>query len=160
MRPYGTEEYVRPRQLKSGHIDTVTSLPANLFHSTGTPVCILALKKCSEPDDELFINAAEYFVKGKHNLNISRYISTAVDRVQIDLQSAQVEFAGIDKTMAAVKHQHSEFLKKVNLTLWPGNRLSNLRDGRGRGRGRGKKLRLLVTLATAWVCQLAVPLPA
>ena len=60
----------------------------------------------------LFINAAEYFVKGKHNLNISRYISTAVDGVQIDLQSAQVEFAGIDEIMAAVKHQHSEFLKK------------------------------------------------
>ena len=88
------------------------SLPANLFHCAGTPVCILAPKKCSEPDDVLFINAAEYLVKGKHNLNISCCISTAVNGVQIDLQSAQVEFAGIDKTMVAVKHQHSEFLKK------------------------------------------------
>ena len=40
-------------------------LPANLFYSTGIPVCILVLKKCKKPDDVLFINAAEHFVKGK-----------------------------------------------------------------------------------------------
>ena len=51
--------------LKDGHIDTVIGLPANLFYSTGIPVCILVLKKCKKPDDVLFINAAEHFVKGK-----------------------------------------------------------------------------------------------
>ena len=50
---------------KDGHIDTVIGLPANLFYSTGVPVCILVLKKCKKPDDVLFINAAEHFVKGK-----------------------------------------------------------------------------------------------
>ena len=61
----GAEERIRTKLLKDGHIDTVIGLPANLFYSTGIPVCILVLKKCKKPDDVLFINAAEGFVKGK-----------------------------------------------------------------------------------------------
>ena len=61
----GTEERIRTKLLKDGHIDTVIGLPANLFYSTGIPVCILVLKKCKKPDDVLFINASEYFEKGK-----------------------------------------------------------------------------------------------
>jgi type I restriction enzyme M protein len=119
----GAEERIRTKLLKDGHIDTVIGLPANLFYSTGIPVCILVLKKCKKPDDVLFINAAEHFVKGKRqnqlteehiakiidtyqfrkeeprysrrvemaeiekndfNLNISRYISTAVGEEEID----------------------------------------------------------------------------
>ena len=119
----GAEERIRTKLLKDGHIDTVIGLPANLFYSTGIPVCILVLKKCKKPDDVLFINAAEHFVKGKRqnqlteehitkiietyqnrteeprysrrvempeiekndfNLNISRYISTAVAEIEID----------------------------------------------------------------------------
>lgn len=61
----GVEERIRTKLLKDGHIDTVIGLPANLFYSTGIPVCILVLKKCKKPDDVLFINAAEHFVRGK-----------------------------------------------------------------------------------------------
>lgn len=61
----GAEERIRTKLLKDGHIDTVIGLPANLFYSTGIPVCILVLKKCKKPDDVLFINAAEHFSKGK-----------------------------------------------------------------------------------------------
>jgi len=61
----GAEERIRTKLLKDGHIDTVIGLPANLFYSTGIPVCILVLKKCKKPDDVLFINAAEHFAKGK-----------------------------------------------------------------------------------------------
>jgi type I restriction enzyme M protein len=61
----GQEERIRRKLLDDGHIDTVIGLPANLFYSTGIPVCILVLKKCKKPDDVLFINAAEHFVKGK-----------------------------------------------------------------------------------------------
>ena len=61
----GAEERIRTKLLKDGHIDTVIGLPANLFYSTSIPVCILVLKKCKKPDDVLFINAAEHFVKGK-----------------------------------------------------------------------------------------------
>jgi len=61
----GVEERIRRKLLDDGHIDTVIGLPANLFYSTGIPVCILVLKKCKKPDDVLFINASEHFVKGK-----------------------------------------------------------------------------------------------
>lgn len=61
----GAEERIRTKLLKDGHIDTVIGLPANLFYSTGIPVCILVLKKCKKPNDVLFINAAEHFEKGK-----------------------------------------------------------------------------------------------
>src|SRR5271163_3825980 len=61
----GAEERIRTKLLKDGHIDTVIGLPANLFYSTGIPVCILVLKKCKKPDDVLFINASDHFEKGK-----------------------------------------------------------------------------------------------
>lgn len=61
----GVEEKIRRKLLQDGHVDTVIGLPANLFYSTGIPVCILVLKKCKKPDDVLFINAAEHFVKDK-----------------------------------------------------------------------------------------------
>ena len=61
----GAEGKIRRKLLDDGHIDTVIGLPANLFYSTGIPVCILVLKKCKKPDDVLFINASEHFEKGK-----------------------------------------------------------------------------------------------
>lgn len=61
----GAEARIRTKLLKDGHIDTVIGLPANLFFSTGIPVCILVLKKCKKFDDVLFINASNYFEKGK-----------------------------------------------------------------------------------------------
>ncbi|MBL4608332.1 MAG: type I restriction-modification system subunit M [Pseudomonadales bacterium] len=61
----GAESRIRTKLLKDGHIDTVIGLPANLFFSTGIPVCILILKKCKKYDDVLFINGSEHFEKGK-----------------------------------------------------------------------------------------------
>jgi len=61
----GAEARIRTKLLKDNNIDTVIGLPANLFFSTGIPVCILVLKKCKKPDDVLFINASEHFEKGK-----------------------------------------------------------------------------------------------
>lgn len=61
----GAEERIRTKLLKDNNIDTVIGLPANLFYSTGIPVCILVLKKCKKEDDVLFINASEEFEKGK-----------------------------------------------------------------------------------------------
>lgn len=67
-----TEARIRTKLLKDGHIDTVIGLPANLFFSTGIPVCILVLKKCKKHDDVLFINAAEHFEKGKRQNQLLR----------------------------------------------------------------------------------------
>ena len=154
----GAEERIRTKLLKDGHIDTVIGLPSNLFYSTGIPVCILVLKKCKKPDDVLFINAAEHFVKGKRqnqltdehiakiiktyqfreeearyarrvemadiekndfNLNISRYISTAVGEAEIDLEETHQELVAIEKAIAAAKDTHNGFLKELGLKLLP-----------------------------------------
>lgn len=79
----GAEERIRTKLLKDGHIDTVIGLPANLFYSTGIPVCILVLKKCKKPDDVLFINASEQFEKGKRQNYINeKHIDKIVDTYQ------------------------------------------------------------------------------
>ena len=67
----GAEAKIRKKLLDAGHIDTIIGLPANLFYSTGIPVCILVLKKCKKPDDVLFINASEHFEKGKRQNYLS-----------------------------------------------------------------------------------------
>jgi len=67
----GAEERIRTKLLKDGYIDTVIGLPANLFFSTGIPVCILVLKKCKKFDDVLFINAAKDFTPGKRQNTLS-----------------------------------------------------------------------------------------
>ncbi len=154
----GAEERIRTKLLKDGHIDTVIGLPANLFYSTGIPVCILVLKKCKKPDDVLFINAAEHFEKGKRqnqlkpehiakiidtyknrteeprysrrvemeeiekndfNLNISRYISTAVQEEEIDLRTTQKDLIQIENAIQAAKEKHNAFLKELGLTELP-----------------------------------------
>jgi type I restriction enzyme M protein len=154
----GAEERIRTKLLKDGHIDTVIGLPANLFYSTGIPVCILVLKKCKKPDDVLFINAAEHFAKGKRqnqltddhiakildtyqfrkeeeryskrvgmdriaeegfNLNISRYISTAVGEDEIDLSATQGKFVQVEKEIRDTTSRHNAFLKELGLALLP-----------------------------------------
>jgi len=154
----GAEERIRTKLLKDGHIDTVIGLPANLFYSTGIPVCILVLKKCKKPDDVLFINAAEHFVKGKRqnqlseehiakiidtykdrteaprysrrvemaeiekndfNLNISRYISTAVGEAEIDLEETNAELVEIEGAIQTAAAKHNAFLKELGLPLLP-----------------------------------------
>lgn len=98
----GAEERIRTKLLKDGHIDTVIGLPSNLFYSTGIPVCILVLKKCKQPDDVLFINAAEHFIKGKRqNLltdeNIAKIIETYQFRNEEPRYARRVEMEEIEK---------------------------------------------------------------
>jgi type I restriction enzyme M protein len=155
----GAEERIRTKLLKDGHIDTVIGLPSNLFYSTGIPVCILVLKKCKKPDDVLFINAAEHFVKGKRqnqltdehiakiietyqfrkeepryarrvameeiekkndfNLNISRYVSTAVGEAEIDLDVVHAELVAAERAITEAKQRHNDFLKELGLKPLP-----------------------------------------
>jgi type I restriction enzyme M protein len=154
----GVEERIRTKLLKDGHIDTVIGLPANLFYSTGIPVCILVLKKCKKPDDVLFINAAEHFEKGKrqnvlleehidkivetyqhrreearyskrvsmdriaeegYNLNIARYISTAVQEPEVDLAAAHRELVEAESAIREATAKHNQFLKELGLPLLP-----------------------------------------
>jgi len=98
----GAEERIRTKLLKDGNIDTVIGLPANLFFSTGIPVCILVLKKCKKFDDVLFINAVDHFEKGKrqNNLlpeNIDKIIETYKDRKEEIRYSRRVSMNEIEK---------------------------------------------------------------
>ena len=79
----GAESRIRTKLLKDGNIDTVIGLPANLFFSTGIPVCILVLKKCKKFDDVLFINASEHFEKGKRqNKLLPEHIEKIIETYQ------------------------------------------------------------------------------
>ena len=79
----GAEEKIRTKLLKDGNIDTIIGLPANLFFSTGIPVCILVLKKCKKFDDVVIINASEYFEKGKRqNILLPEHIDKIIDTYQ------------------------------------------------------------------------------
>ncbi len=96
----GAEERIRTKLLKDGHIDTVIGLPANLFYSTGIPVCILVLKKCKKPDDVLFINAVEHFEKAKRqnkltNEHIARIVETYQYRKEEKRYSRRVKLTEI-----------------------------------------------------------------
>ncbi len=96
----GAEARIREKLLRDGHIDTVIGLPANLFYSTGIPVCILVLKKCKKPDDVLFINAAEHFEKGKRqnvllDEHIDKIVATYQHRREEPRYSKRVSMADI-----------------------------------------------------------------
>ena len=156
----GAEAKIRTKLLKDGHIDTVIGLPANLFFSTGIPVCILVLKKCKKPDDVLFINASEHFDKGKrqnqllpehidkivetyqyrkeeerysrrvemdeiekndYNLNISRYVSTAIAEETVVLDEVNNDLVSLEEKIRASTSAHNAFLKELGLSLLPGD---------------------------------------
>lgn len=98
----GAEERIRTKLLKDNHIDTVIGLPANLFYSTGIPVCILVLKKCKKHDDVLFINASEHFEKGKRQNqllpeHIEKILETYKHRTEADRYARRVSLEEIEK---------------------------------------------------------------
>jgi len=98
----GAEEKIRTKLLTENSIDTIIGLPANLFYSTGIPVCILVLKKCKKQDDILFINASEHFEKEKrqNTLNekhINRIVETYQYRRDIERYSRKVSMDEIRK---------------------------------------------------------------
>jgi type I restriction enzyme M protein len=154
----GAEERIRRKLLEDGHIDTVIGLPANLFYSTGIPVCILVLKKCKKFEDVLFINASEHFEKGKrqnrllpehiekmistyqyrteedrysrkvsmeeittndYNLNISRYISTAVADEEINLTEVNASLQTLEVSIQEATTKHNRFLEELGLPPLP-----------------------------------------
>lgn len=77
----GAEGKIRQKLLKDRNIDAVIGLPANLFYSTGIPVCIIVLKKCCPQDDILFINAIEHYQSNKRqntlrDIDVEKIIDT------------------------------------------------------------------------------------
>ena len=81
----GKEFDIRKKLLEDDNIDAVIGLPANLFYSTGIPVCVLVLKKCRKNERILFINASGegHFEKGKRqNLLREEDVDKIVDTYQ------------------------------------------------------------------------------
>ena len=98
----GVEGPIRKKLLKEGHIDAVIGLPANLYLSTGIPVCVMVLKKCRKYDDVLFINASEDFERGKRQnrlaeKQIEKIVSTYRYRKGQDRYSRRVTMEEIEK---------------------------------------------------------------
>jgi len=98
----GVEERIRTKLLKDNNIDTVIGLPANLFFSTGIPVCILVLKNCKKYDDVLIVNASEHFEKGKRQNqltpeHIQKIVETYKNRKEEDRYSRRVKMGEIKK---------------------------------------------------------------
>ncbi len=100
----GAEERIRRKLLEDGNVDAVIGLPANLFYSTGIPVCILVLKKCKKSDDVLFINASgpDHFEKGKRQnqlrpQDIEKIINTYEKRIDEDRYSRCVDMDEIEE---------------------------------------------------------------
>lgn len=127
----GAEERIRTKLLKDNNIDTVIGLPANLFYSTGIPVCILVLKKCKKHDDVLFINASEHFEKGKRQNSLDKnHIKSIIDtykyRTETERYSRKVSMEEIEKNgfnlnisryVSTAKPEPKVDLKEVNKKL-------------------------------------------
>lgn len=150
----GEEGNIRKKLIDDDNIDAIIGLPANLFFSTGIPVCIIVLKKCKKEDDILFINADKYFRKDKnrnkldeahikkivdtykerteesnyskrvskkliaendYNLNISRYVSTAIEDKIVNLDKVKKDLDDIESQITKTKAKVNSYLKELGL---------------------------------------------
>lgn len=150
----GEEAKIRRKLIEDKNIDTIIGLPANLFFSTGIPVCIIVLKKCRKFDNILFINANKEFAKNgnrnilkdehiakivdtyKHrreidnysrcvdideiirndfNLNISRYVSTAIKEEVVKLDKVKDALDEIENKILISKEKVNKYLRELKL---------------------------------------------
>src|SRR5687768_2840047 len=98
----GAEGHIRQYLIEDrNYLDAVIGLPANIFYGTSIPTCILVFKKCREnPDDILFIDASQYFVKtGNQNYlrdaDIEKIVITYRNRTAKDRYSYLAELAEV-----------------------------------------------------------------
>ena len=57
----------------------------------------------------------EEIEKNGYNLNISRYVSTAIDDEIIDLKEVHDRLMDIEKKAADARKRHNEFLRELGL---------------------------------------------
>lgn len=57
----------------------------------------------------------EEIEKNGYNLNISRYVSTSVDEVKIDLKEVNVKLEKIEERITEARNRHNGFLKELGL---------------------------------------------
>ena len=54
--------------------------------------------------------------KNGYNLNISRYVSTSLDEVKIDLKEVNAKLTTINDSIKTNTEKHNEFLKELGLS--------------------------------------------
>ena len=59
----------------------------------------------------------EEIEKNGYNLNISRYVSTSLDEVKIDLNKVNEKLVAINKSIDEATEKHNQFLKELGLPL-------------------------------------------
>ena len=60
----------------------------------------------------------EEIVENDHNLNISRYVSTAEEE-EVDLAEVHQRLVAIERDLVAATARHNAFLKELGLALLP-----------------------------------------
>jgi len=97
------EKGKKQNQLKPGHIEKIIDAYRN---------------RSEEPRYSRRVPMAEIGMND-YNLNISRYISTAVAEEEIDLQATNQELVAIEKDIQTARDKHNAFLKELGLPLLP-----------------------------------------
>jgi type I restriction enzyme M protein len=97
------EKGTRQNHLKTEHIQKIIDAYQN---------------RSEEPRYSRRVPMAE-IEKNDYNLNISRYISTAVGEAEIDLQATNQELIAIEKEIQTARDKHNAFLKELGLPLLP-----------------------------------------
>jgi type I restriction enzyme M protein len=97
------EKGTKQNQLKPEHIEKIIDAYRN---------------RSEEPRYSRRVSMAE-IEKNDYNLNISRYISTAVAEEEIDLKATNQELASIEKDIQTARNKHNAFLKELGLPLLP-----------------------------------------
>lgn len=95
----GAEERIRTKLLNDGHIDTYQFRKEETRYSRRVEM------------DEIR--------KSDFNLNISRYIRTAVGEAEIDLTATNQTLVDIEKSIKAATETHNGFLKELGLPPLP-----------------------------------------
>lgn len=57
--------------------------------------------------------------KNDFNLNISRYVSTAVGEAEINLNAVHAELVEVEQAIAEAKQRHNSFLQELGLKPLP-----------------------------------------
>jgi len=57
----------------------------------------------------------EEIEKNGYNLNISRYVSTSIDEIKVDLTEVHEKLTSINESIKENTDKHNEFLKELGL---------------------------------------------
>ncbi len=105
----GAEGRIREKLIRDNLLDAVIGLPAQLFPTTGIPVCIMVLDRAREPGglrsherDILFIDASRDFEPGKkqnrlRDEDVAKIIDTYRGRIERERYAKRATFEEIEE---------------------------------------------------------------